>query len=72
MLIQIGGEDSLGGEKSVGRLANAYRRRSGLTDVQVIVYPDARHEVFNETNKTEVQRDLIAWLDARIPAPPTP
>jgi len=26
-------------------------------------YVDARHELFNETNRDEVTRDLIAWLD---------
>jgi alpha-beta hydrolase superfamily lysophospholipase len=30
------------------------------------VYPGARHECLNETNRDEVTRDLIAWLDARI------
>jgi alpha-beta hydrolase superfamily lysophospholipase len=68
MLIQIGSEDSLGGEKSVRKLADAYRRRSGLTDVDVIIYPGGRHEIFNETNQDAVRADLIAWLDARIPA----
>ena len=28
------------------------------------IYPDARHEVFNETNQDEVTADLIAWLGA--------
>jgi alpha-beta hydrolase superfamily lysophospholipase len=67
MLIQIGSEDSLGGEKSVRKLADAYRRRSGLTDVDVIIYPGGRHEIFTETNQDAVRADLIAWLDARIP-----
>lgn len=68
VLIQIGSDDSLGGEKSVNKLADAYRRRSGLSDVEVMVYPGARHEIFNETNQDAVRADLIAWLDARIPA----
>ena len=38
----------------------------GLSDVELIVYPGARHEVFNETNQQEVRDDLIAWLDARL------
>jgi alpha-beta hydrolase superfamily lysophospholipase len=63
LLIQVGSDDSLGGAKSVGKLAKAYRERSGLSDVTVHVYPDARHEVFNETNKEEVLADLVAWLD---------
>ncbi|GAA4183070.1 alpha/beta hydrolase [Gryllotalpicola kribbensis] len=66
LLIQIGSDDSLGGEKSVVKLANAYRRRSGLSDVTVHIYADARHEVFNELNKDEVLTDLVRWLDARF------
>jgi alpha-beta hydrolase superfamily lysophospholipase len=67
LLIMIGSEDSLGGEKSVHTLAEKYLSRSGLTDVQVVIYKDARHEIFNETNKEEVYADLIAWLDSRVP-----
>jgi alpha-beta hydrolase superfamily lysophospholipase len=66
LLIMIGSEDSLGGEKSVEKLAAAYVTRSGLTDVEAIVYPGARHEVFNETNRDEVVSDLIEWLESRI------
>jgi alpha-beta hydrolase superfamily lysophospholipase len=66
LLILIGSEDSLGGEKSVEKLAAAYVTRSGLTDVEAIVYPGARHEVFNETNRDEVVSDLIEWLESRI------
>ncbi len=66
LLIMIGDEDSLGGERSVAKLAEAYVRRSKLTDVEAIVYPQARHEIFNETNRDEVIADLVAWLDARL------
>ena len=66
ILIMIGGEDTLGGEESVARLADAYVTRSGLSDVEAIVYPGARHEVFNETNKEQVIGDLVAWLDSRV------
>ena len=66
VLIQVGGDDPLGGEKSVTKLASAYRSRSGLTDVTVLVYPGARHEVYNETNRDEVIDALIGWLDAEL------
>jgi len=36
---------------------------AGLTDVTVRVYPGARHEILNETNRDEVIGDLITWLD---------
>jgi alpha-beta hydrolase superfamily lysophospholipase len=66
LLIMIGGEDTLGGEKSVAKLAAAYVKRSHLTDVEAIVYPEARHEIFNETNRDEVIGDLVKWLDAHL------
>ncbi len=42
-------------------------RTAGLEDVTLKVYPEARHEVFNETNRDEVVADLIEWLDSRLP-----
>ncbi|MGL4340006.1 MAG: alpha/beta fold hydrolase [Rhodoglobus sp.] len=68
LLIMIGSDDALGGESSIEKLADAYIRRSGLSDVVAVIYPDARHEVFNETNRDEVNSDLVAWLDARLAA----
>lgn len=66
LLIAIGSEDSLGGERSVRTLAEKYIANSHLTDVEVIVYEGARHEIFNETNKEEVIADLVGWLDGRL------
>ena len=36
---------------------------AGLDDVTVRVYPGARHEILNETNRDEVIAELNAWLD---------
>lgn len=66
LLIQIGEDDSVGGEKSAEKLAQAYLVRSGLSDVKLIVYAGARHEIFNETNRDEVIADTIEWLDSRM------
>ena len=67
LLIMIGEEDSLGGERSVQLLAESYIRRGGLTHVEVNVYEGARHEIFNETNRVEVYADLLHWLDTHLP-----
>ena len=64
ILIFIGGEDSLGGEKSVLKLADAYIA-AGQDDVTVMVYPGGRHEMFNETNRQEVYDDVISWISER-------
>ena len=37
-------------------------REAGL-DVTACYYAGARHEVLNETNRDEVHRDLVDWLD---------
>ncbi|MDQ0649605.1 alpha-beta hydrolase superfamily lysophospholipase [Microbacterium natoriense] len=67
MLLMVGRDDPVGGPRSVHKLADEYRTRSGLTDVTTLVYPDARHEIFQELQQAEVRADLLAWLDARIP-----
>lgn len=66
-LLLVGRDDTVGGPRSVHRLADAYRNRSGFTDVTTLVYPGARHEIFNEAAQAEVRADLTAWLDPRFP-----
>lgn len=62
VLIAAGAEDPVGEHgASVRRLAERYRD-AGL-DVTEILYEGARHEIFNETNRDEVHRDLLTWLD---------
>jgi alpha-beta hydrolase superfamily lysophospholipase len=61
-----GSEDPVGEQtRSVKQLLEAYGR-AGLGDVTHEFYAGARHETLNETNRDEVTKDLIAWLDARI------
>jgi alpha-beta hydrolase superfamily lysophospholipase len=67
-LLMVGRDDPVGGPRSVHLLADAYRKRSGFTDVTTLVYPGARHEIFAEAQQAEVRADLAAWLDARFPA----
>ena len=38
-------------------------REAGLIDVTVRTYPDARHEILNETNSGQVIGELTQWLD---------
>lgn len=66
VLLMVGRDDPVGGPRSVHKLADAYRTRSGYTDVTTLVYPDIRHEIFNDVAQQEVRADLLAWLDARF------
>lgn len=66
VLMLVGTADllSAGGER-VRKLALAFQN-NGVKQVELISYPDARHEVFNETNREEVYHDLSQWIDARL------
>lgn len=62
-LLIIGGEcDPVSAGKRLNDLDNAWRL-SAKAQVRTIIYPQARHEVFNELNRTQVFSDLVAWLD---------
>ncbi len=41
-------------------------KSAGFTRLTTRIYPGARHETLNETNREEVTRDLIAWLDGVV------
>jgi alpha-beta hydrolase superfamily lysophospholipase len=64
ILVASGSADPLAGGGDLVRVLAQRYRDAGVQDVTVRVYPDARHEIFNETNRDEVTRDVIAWLDA--------
>lgn len=64
--IFAGSEDPVGERtKSLDQLLGAYQR-AGVKDVTHRYYPGARHETLNETNRDEVTRDLVGWLDAHL------
>lgn len=52
--------------KSPTALVNAYRSL-GITDLEFVLYPEARHETLNETNREEVTENLLAWMLRHCP-----
>ncbi len=62
ILILSGDQDPVGRFGDGVRELTARYRDAGL-DVTEVLYPGARHEVFNETNRDEVHHDLLTWLD---------
>jgi alpha-beta hydrolase superfamily lysophospholipase len=63
ILVFSGDADPLAGGGPLVELVASRYRDAGVQDVTVILYPAARHEIFNETNRDEVTADLLAWLD---------
>ena len=65
-ILVMGGEcDPVSEGKRLTGLANALRE-AGCQQVQLTIYPQARHEVFNETNREEVTADVLTWLDQAL------
>ena len=42
-------------------LINAFRSM-GMEDLEFALYPEARHEILNETNREEVMDNLLSWI----------
>jgi len=67
-ILFIGGtHDPVGGDKGIGELMTHYAQ-TGHSRLKIHLYPGARHEMFNETNRDEVFADLEAFLD-KLPRP---
>jgi alpha-beta hydrolase superfamily lysophospholipase len=69
VLVLAGSEDPVSERtKGLEQLLGAYRA-AGLCDVRSKFYPGARHEIVNETNRDEVTRDIVTFLDAKLARP---
>lgn len=66
VLMISGAVDPVGGfGAGVNLLASRYQALE-IMDLEVRLYPEARHELLNETNRDEVQKDVLAWLEKHI------
>src|SRR5580704_15019281 len=61
--IAVGEADPVNGGLTLLTPLTERYEAAGLTDVTVRTYPDARHEILNETNRDEVIAALNSWLD---------
>jgi alpha-beta hydrolase superfamily lysophospholipase len=61
-----GDQDPVGGRGAGVRATLELFARAGQSRVTHRLYPGGRHEMLNETNRDEVQRDVIEWLDATL------
>ena len=66
--IVVGSYDPVNAELALVNPLVDRLRAAGIADVTLKVYDEARHEVFNETNRDEVIDDLLAWADNALKA----
>jgi len=67
ILLIAGDQDPVGAKGKGPRAVREQYTGAGVVDVTCTLYPGARHEVLNETNRDEVTADVIRWLDAHLP-----
>jgi alpha-beta hydrolase superfamily lysophospholipase len=66
VLVVSGDQDPAGGfTQAVNMLVDRYQA-NGMSALTVKFYPGARHEILNETNRDEVMKDIVSWMDAQI------
>lgn len=65
--IAVGDADPVNGQLALVHALVGRYQAAGLTDVELHAYPGARHEILNETNRDEVEADLLQWLDRVVP-----
>ncbi|MCW2867879.1 MAG: alpha/beta hydrolase [Marmoricola sp.] len=64
--VVVGTMDPVNGAMAlVNELVRRYEQ-AGLEDVTLVSYPEARHEVFNETNRHEVVAGVLEWLEEKL------
>jgi alpha-beta hydrolase superfamily lysophospholipase len=66
ILIQVGQADPIGGERSNKALVEAYRKNASIEDIELFVYHECRHEIYNELNKDAIIEDLVSWINLRL------
>ena len=66
ILVQVGEADPIGGEYSNKALVEAYRKNAGIEDIELYVYHECRHEIYNELNKEAIIDDLVTWVNQRV------
>jgi len=67
VLLLSGDADPIAGPggAAVQEVGRRYRD-AGLRDVEVVLYPQARHELLNETNRDEVTARILGFLDRTV------
>lgn len=64
----IAGDKDPVGEKGKAVL-RVYQRflKAGMSDVSLKLYHDCRHELLNELNRGEVCKDILTWINSKMP-----
>lgn len=66
-LLFIAGEQDPVGDMGKGvKKAVAAVKKAGIKDVELVLYPNMRHEILNEENNSQVYNDVLDWLERHV------
>lgn len=71
ILIVQGSLDPVGGNLETANALLTRFAELGMTRVEHRFYAEARHELLNETNREEVEQDILDWLERQLRATAT-
>ena len=66
VLFISGKEDPVGSNgKGVCQAAQLFTK-TGMKEVECILYPEDRHEILNETDREKIYADVFAWIEEHV------
>ncbi len=51
---------------------SSYSNNVGMSDSEVLIYPDYVLKIQAESEETKNEKDIVAWLDGQVPVPGIP
>lgn len=66
LYIFSGAKDPVSKNSSQIKSVEQMYKSAGISDITVKLYAEGRHEMLNETNKTEVYSDVVNWLNSKL------
>ena len=48
---------------------SSYSNNVGMSDSEVLIYPDYVLKIQAESEETKNEKDIVAWLDGQVPVP---
>lgn len=63
ILLLAGTDDPVGNYGDGVRKVYESYKKNNLTHIEINLYKEARHEILNEFNKTEVMQDILNWYE---------
>ena len=66
VLLIAGGADPVGSYGKGVRKCGTEFKKTGISSVDIKIYPLCRHEILNEINRNDVFADILSWIEGKM------